>query len=111
MERLEMTYTHYYIYYKGFPGGSAVKNPPAMQETQEAQVQSLDQEAGRGHGYSLWYSCLGNPTDRGNWRASVHRAAELDTTEATEHAHTYITIKQITDWIYYVVQGTLSNTL
>ena len=29
------------IAYKGFPGGSAVKNPPAMQET---QVQSLGWE-------------------------------------------------------------------
>ena len=28
----------------GFPGGSVVKNPPAMQETQEMQVQSLGQE-------------------------------------------------------------------
>ena len=25
----------------GFPGGSVVKNPPVMQETQEAQVQFL----------------------------------------------------------------------
>ena len=28
----------------GFPNGSAVKNPPAMQETQEMWVQSLGQE-------------------------------------------------------------------
>ena len=28
----------------GFPGGSEVKNPPAMQETQEMQVQFLGQE-------------------------------------------------------------------
>ena len=28
----------------GFPGGSAVKNPPAMQEPQEMQVHSLGQE-------------------------------------------------------------------
>ena len=28
----------------GFPGGSVVKNPPAMQEPQEMQVQSLGQE-------------------------------------------------------------------
>ena len=28
----------------GFPGGSAVKNLPAMQETQEMQVQSLGWE-------------------------------------------------------------------
>ena len=28
----------------GFPGGSAVKNPPAMQEMQETQLRSLGQE-------------------------------------------------------------------
>ena len=28
----------------GFPGGSVVKNPPVMQETQETQVQSLGWE-------------------------------------------------------------------
>ena len=28
----------------GFPDGSAVKNPPAMQETQETWFQSLSQE-------------------------------------------------------------------
>ena len=28
----------------GFPGGSAVKNLPAIQETQETQVQSLGRE-------------------------------------------------------------------
>ena len=28
----------------GFPGGSAVKNPPAMQELQETQVRSLGRE-------------------------------------------------------------------
>ena len=29
---------------RGFPGGSAVKNPPTMQETQEMRVCSLGQE-------------------------------------------------------------------
>ena len=28
----------------GFPGGSVVKNPPAVQENQEAWLQSLSQE-------------------------------------------------------------------
>ena len=27
------------------------------------------------------YSCLKNPIDRGAWRATVHRVAELDMTE------------------------------
>ena len=30
--------------YTSFPGGSAVKNPPAMQEMEEMQVWSLGQE-------------------------------------------------------------------
>ena len=29
---------------RGFPGGSAVKNPPTMQEMQETRVRSLGQE-------------------------------------------------------------------
>ena len=29
---------------RGFPGGSVVKNPPAMQETQETWVRFLGQE-------------------------------------------------------------------
>ena len=31
-------------YHMGFPGSSDVKNPPAMQETQDTQVPSLDQK-------------------------------------------------------------------
>ena len=35
-----------YIYiYIGFPGSSVVKNPPAMQEPQEMQVQPLGQDS------------------------------------------------------------------
>ena len=51
-----------------------VKNPPAMQETQELQVRSLGWEDSprEGNGNPLQYSCLENPTDRGAWRATVH---------------------------------------
>ena len=38
------------------------------------------------HDNPLQYSCLENPTDRGTWRASVHRVVELDMTEETQHA-------------------------
>ena len=44
---------------------------------------------GGGHGNLLQYSCLENPMDRGAWRGSVHRVAESDTTEVTEHARTH----------------------
>ena len=33
-------------------------------------------------------SCLGNPTDKGGWRATVHGLTESDTTENT-HTHTH----------------------
>ena len=55
---------------RGFPGGSAVKNPPVMQEM---QVQSESgRSSGGGHGNPLQYSFLENPMDWGAWRAAVH---------------------------------------
>ena len=51
----------------GFPGGSVVKNLPAVQETQETRVWSLGGEhplEGK-HGNLLHYSCLETPVDRG----------------------------------------------
>ena len=59
-----------------FPGGSVVKNPPAMQEMLETGVPSL---GGGGHGNPLQYSCLENPMDRGAWRATVNRVAKSQT--------------------------------
>ena len=37
-------FSTYNKYIHGFPGGSAVKNLPAMQETQEMQIQTLGQK-------------------------------------------------------------------
>ena len=38
---------------------------------------------GVGNSNPFQYSCLENPMDRGAWQATVHRIAELDTTETT----------------------------
>ena len=53
-----------------------VKNLPVMQET---QVQSLGWEdsPGEGNGNPPQYSCLGNPMDRGAWRAIVHGVTKI----------------------------------
>ena len=67
----------------GFPGGSAVKNLPAMQETQERCLHLEDPpEEGMttlGEGMTLQCSCLENPVDTGAWRATVHRVAKSQT--------------------------------
>ena len=53
----------------GFPGRSAAKNPPAMQET---QVPSLGRENPMEKETATHSSILGNALDRGAWQASVH---------------------------------------
>ena len=44
--------------YIGFPGGSVVKNTPAMQEPQETQVRSLGQEDPLEEGIASYSSIL-----------------------------------------------------
>ena len=52
---IQDTYTHIYK-----PGGSAVRNPPAVQETRALSL-GLGRSPGRGSGYLFQYFCLGNP--------------------------------------------------
>ena len=54
------------------PRGSAVKNPPAKAGDMSL-IPGLGITPGEGNGNLLQYSCLGNPTDRGAWQATVHR--------------------------------------
>ena len=58
----------------------AVKNPPAMQET---QVRSLGQEnpLEKRMATHSKYSCLGSFMDRRAWRATVHGVARVRQTE------------------------------
>ena len=53
-------------------------------------IPALGRAPGGGHGNPLQYSCLENPMDRGAWQATVHRVAESDTTEATEHTTQHV---------------------
>ena len=56
-----------YLALRGFPGGLAVKNPPANAGDAEL-TPGLGRSHGEGNGNPLQYSCLGNPMDRGAWR-------------------------------------------
>ena len=39
-------------------------------------IPGLRRSPGEGNGNPFQYSCLGNPMDRGDWRASVHGVAK-----------------------------------
>ena len=63
------------------PGGQVIKNPPA--NAGDARNMGLIPGFGRSSGGSqinpLQYFCLGNPTDRGAWWATVHGVAKSRT--------------------------------
>ena len=63
-----------------FPDGSAVKNPPAMQETwvrHTGSTPGLRRFLGEGNGKLLQYSCMKNSMDRGAWQSAVHWVARV----------------------------------
>ena len=41
-----------------------------------SSIPGLGRSPGEGNGNPLQYSCLGNPVDRGAWRATVHEVAK-----------------------------------
>ena len=58
-----------------FPDGSAVKNPPAMQEIwvrHTGSTPGLGRFPGEGNGNLLQYSYVRNSMDRGAWQTAVH---------------------------------------
>ena len=66
------------MYWRGFPGGSVVKNPPAK-AGDVGSIFDLGRSPGEGNGNLLQYSCLGNPVDRGAWWATIHGVAKSQT--------------------------------
>ena len=47
-------------------------------------IPGLGRSPGERNGNPLQYSCLGNPMDRGAWRATVHGVVKSQTLDATE---------------------------
>ena len=70
-----------------------VKNPHANagDSGDLGSIPGWGRSPGGENGYSLQFSCLKNPVDRGPWQATVHRDhKELDTTERlSTHTHTH----------------------
>ena len=78
----------------GFPSGSVVKKPPAMQEM-AGLCPGLGRSPGESNGNLIQYSCLGNPTDREAWKATVQgviksqtRLSSYMTTTICAYTHT-----------------------
>ena len=69
------------------PGGSAVKNLPAVQEACRrcrfdlwiGKIPCSRKWYGEGNGTPLQYSCLENPMDGGAWKAAIHGVANSRT--------------------------------
>ena len=59
----------------GFPGSSNGKES-ACNAGDLGSILGLGRSSGEGNGNPLQYSCLGNPMDRGAWRATVHGVTE-----------------------------------
>jgi len=62
----------------GTPGGSDGKEP-TCNAGDTGLIPGSGRSPGGGHGNLLQYSCLENPTDRGTWRAIVHRVTKSQT--------------------------------
>ena len=52
-----------------------IKNPPANAED-VSSICGSERSTGEGNGNPLQHSCLGNPTDREGWWATVHGVAK-----------------------------------
>ena len=70
------------------PGWAVVKNSPANagDARNVSLIPGLGRSTGGGNGNPLQYSCLGNPMDRGAWRATVHGVTKSWTRLST-HTH------------------------
>ena len=72
---ISTTFRRKYRLSLGFPAGWVVKNPPAN----AGSIPRSGRSPREGKGNPLQYSCLGNPTDRGAWQATVHGVAKSRT--------------------------------
>ena len=73
-----------HVGYMVFPGGSGSREF-ACNMGDCCAIPGLGRSPGEGNGCPLQYSCLANSIDRGAWWATVHKAADSDTTEQLTH--------------------------
>ena len=81
----------------GFPGGTVVRNLPggAGGTRNTGSTRGWERCSGGGNGNPFQYSCLGNPMDRGAWRAAVSGVAKVQA--------------ELSDWAWTNVLAVLRN--
>ena len=90
----------------GFPGGSVVKNPPALagDARDMGLISGLGTSAGVGNGYAYPCFCLGNRMDRGAWWATVHGVAKCQTRQKQLSMRTR-SPRLAWGWVCFQMQG------
>ena len=73
----------------GFPHSSIGKES-ACNAGDPGSIPGSGKSPGEGNGNLLQYSCLENPTDRGAWQATVHRATRVGHDLSTKPPPRYI---------------------
>ena len=69
----------------------------------QGSIHGLGRSSGEGNGNPIQYSCRKNPTDRGAWRATVHRVAKSRTRLSTLFLNFTICI-YLLQYVIYVLK-------
>ena len=80
--------------HQGFPDGSAGKES-AHNVGDLGSIPGLGRSPGEGKGYSLQYSCLENPRDRGAWWATIHGVARVIHDLVTKPPQVFICVSEV----------------
>ena len=84
LESLKALICVLFYHFLGFPGVSDGKEF-ACNAGDSSSIPGSGRSPGGGNGNPLQYSCLGNPMDRGAWRAAVHGVAKSQTRLSDQH--------------------------
>ena len=81
---------------RGFLGGSLIKNPSAhVGDTGDVgSTPGLGRSPGEGNSNPLQYSCLGNPMDRGAWRA-IAQGVTKSWTRLSMRVHMHVFLNRV----------------
>ena len=85
-EREERFLFALHLYPEGVPRGSLVRNLPAK-AGDAGSIPESGRSLGEGNGNPLQYSCLGNLTDIGAWRATADGVAKSGTTKELKNSN------------------------